>query len=199
MSTPWRIGSEPGHDRAKGGVPERDRKQVVCSILKCQALRGTRGQARRDGRLAPPRRRSRTAARSNRGPDIKVGPGVRPFVVVVSDELPERPLKMALAADEQPVEARVPRCADKALGEHVRPGSPYRRPDDTSADGPFHVVERANQVGVTVTNEGTDSSALVFEGSREVPGLLSDPARCRVGRQAGQVDLPPLEVYENNT
>ena len=128
--------------------------------------------------------------------DLKVDPTVRALVVVVLDELPEHPVEMALATDEQPVEALGPGCPDKPFGERVRPRRPDGREDDPSADRPHHLVEGTDELGVPVTDQEPDSSALVLEGGCQVPGLLGDPGPDRVGGHAGQEDLATLEVDE---
>jgi hypothetical protein len=119
---------------------------------------------------------------------------VRSFVVVVLDELPQDPVEVALASDEHPVKALGPRCSDKAFGERVRPRRPYGCPDHPSADRPHHLVEGPDELRVTITNEETDSSALVLEGRCHVAGLLTDPGPDRMGRHPGQEDLPSIEV-----
>ena len=127
---------------------------------------------------------------------LEVDPAVRAFVVIVLDELAEHAVEVALAPYEHPVQALGPGCAHKALGERVRAGRPHGCLDNPGVDRPHHLVEGPDELGVTVTDEEPDGSALVLQGDGQVTGLLGDPGPDRVGGHAGQEDLAPLEVDE---
>ncbi len=105
-------------------------------------------------------------------------------------------MKGSKCSNEHPVEALGPRRPDKAFGERVRSWRPHRRPDNPGTDRPHDLVERPDELGVTVADEEPDGSTLVLKGCGQVPGLLGDPGSDRVGRHAGQEDLPALEVNE---
>jgi hypothetical protein len=127
---------------------------------------------------------------------LEVGPAVRSLVVVVTDELPEHPVEMAFSADERPVQALGPRCADKAFGESVRPRRPDRGADDPGADRAHHLVKRPDELRIAVTDKEAEGSRLIFQGGGQVPGLWGNPGPDRVGRHAGQEDLTSLQVNE---
>jgi hypothetical protein len=120
---------------------------------------------------------------------LEVDPAVRALAVVVLDELPEHPVEVAFAPDEQPVQALGSCGADEAFGDRVR----LRRPDGCLDDpGPgraHHLVEGPDELGVPVADQGAEGSALVLEGRYEVPGLLRYPGPNRVGSHTGQEDL----------
>jgi hypothetical protein len=112
------------------------------------------------------------------------------------DELPQYPFAVALAPNEQPVEALSPRCSQDPFGEGFRAGRPHGCPDHLGADRPDHLVECPRELGVPVTDEEVGRWALVLQGGGDVTRLLGDQGPDRVGRHTGQEHLPTLEVDE---
>ena len=128
--------------------------------------------------------------------DLKVDPAVRSLIVVMLDELSQYTIEMALAADQQPVEALSPGCPHEPFGKRVRPGRPHGCLDDPSAGRLHHLVEGPDELGVAVPDQEPDGSALVFDGGGQVPDLLSNPGPDRVGCDPSQEHLPTVEVDE---
>jgi hypothetical protein len=127
---------------------------------------------------------------------LEVDPAVRALAVVVLDKLPQYAVGMALTADENPVQALGSCCPDKPLGERVRPGRPDGCLDDPGADRSHHLVERPDELRIAVTDKEADISSLVLEVGNQVPGLLGDPRPNGVGCHAGQENLTPLDLDE---
>ena len=73
--------------------------------------------------------------------DLKVGPTVRALIVVMLDELPQYPVEVSLAADEQPVQALGPGCRHGPLGGRVRSGRPHGCEDGPGAGRLRYLVE----------------------------------------------------------
>jgi hypothetical protein len=110
-------------------------------------------------------------------------------------ELAQHPVEVALAANEQPVQAFGPGCPHEAFSERVRPRGPNGRFDKGTGRA-HNFVERPDELVITVADQEPDGPALVLEGRDQVPGLLGDPWPDRVARHAGQKDLASLEVDE---
>ena len=127
---------------------------------------------------------------------LEVDPAVRALLVVMGDELAQHPVEMALAPYEHPVQALGSRCPDKTFGERVRLRRPDRCAHDPGAGRPHHLVERPDELCISVTDKEADSPALVFQGGDEVTGLLGDPGPDRAGGHAGQEDFPTLQLEE---
>ena len=98
--------------------------------------------------------------------------------------------------DEHPVEALAPDGADHALADGVGPRSLDRGSDDHDALGGEEGVEGGGELGVAIADEELDRVRPVGELHREVPGLLGDPARDRVGRDAGDPHETAVVVDE---
>jgi hypothetical protein len=121
---------------------------------------------------------------------------VRARRVVVLGVLAQDPFEVALAGDEQPVQAFAPDGADPALG--VGPGARCAegRADHAHALGAEQVVERAGELDVAVPDEDRRSAARVVEPPAELTCLLGHPRRGRVGGAAGDEHAPGVDLEE---
>jgi hypothetical protein len=128
--------------------------------------------------------------------DLEVDPAARAFVVVMLDELPQRTVQMSITANEQPVQALGPGCPHKPFGERVRSGGTDRGEDDPGADRLQHLVEGTDELRIEVPDQEPYGPALVFQGDRQVTGLMGDPGPDRASRYPGQDDLASFEVDE---
>ena len=103
---------------------------------------------------------------------------------------------MTLATNEQPVKALGPGGADEALGERVRARRSNGCADDARTERGHHLVERSDELGVTIPDEEPNDVVLVLERDGEVARHLGDPAPDRVRSHASQEHLATLEVDE---
>jgi hypothetical protein len=117
---------------------------------------------------------------------VKWGTGVsrlvRPLVVVVLDKLSEHPVEVVFAPYEHPIQALGPCRAHKPLREGARPRRPNGGLDDLGAGRAQDLVERPDELAITVADQEVDGPALVLQGGDQGPGLLGDPWSDRVGR-----------------
>ena len=75
---------------------------------------------------------------------------MRSLLVVVSDELPQGPLKVTVAQDEDMVQTLSSYGSDEAFSDGVRFRRAYRRSDDPHSFRAKHLVERPRVLGVAV-------------------------------------------------
>jgi|SRR5665213_3237248 len=118
------------------------------------------------------------------------------MLVVMSEVLDEHLLEVTAAEDEESVEALSTNGAYKALGEGVRPRGSDRGLDDLDAFGPEHLVEAGRKLGVSISDQERDCSGAFGQDNAEIARLLGHPLPYRVGRDAGHVHLPGLELYK---
>jgi len=117
---------------------------------------------------------------------FEVDAAVRAFLVVVGDELSQDALGMALAPDEQPVQALRPGCEHEPLGESVRPGGTKWRPDNSRSYRSHHLVEGPDEFAVPATDKEAERSSPVLQNGNKVPRRLGDnPGAGRVSRYPG--------------
>ena len=128
--------------------------------------------------------------------DLEIDPTVRPGRVVVLDELGEHALEMAFVSDEQPVEALAPSSANESFSEGVGTRRADRRLDDPSTNASEDLIERPDELGVSIADQEFDYSALVLESHDEIARLLSDPRSDRMLGDPSQEDLASLGVDE---
>jgi len=78
---------------------------------------------------------------------------MRSLPVVVSDVLPQGPLKVTFAPDKDVIQALPADGPHEALREGVCPGRADRRADDTPTLGSKYLIKRPRVVGVAVTDQ----------------------------------------------
>ena len=127
---------------------------------------------------------------------FEVDAAVRALAVVVGHELTENAVEVALAPDEQPVQALSSCCAHKSFRERVRLGGSNGCPDNSGACRTQYLVKGPNKLVVPVADQEPEGSPLVLESSCQVAGLLGDPGSDGVGRNAGQEHRAALHVDE---
>ena len=101
-----------------------------------------------------------------------------PMGVVVGLVLGEEPHQMPAARHQREVQQLVSDRSDEPLGERVGLGSADRRQHHPGILGPEHLVERACELGVAVTNQEPQAIQSAFD--REVARLLGNPPAIRV-------------------
>jgi len=92
---------------------------------------------------------------------VEVDAAVRALVVVVGHELSQHSVEMALAADQQPVQALGPCRADKSFREGVCSWRSDGRADDPGADRAHDLVKWPDELGVPVADQVPDGPRLV--------------------------------------
>src|ERR1017187_827869 len=78
---------------------------------------------------------------------VEVEPAVRALMVVVGDEFAQYTVEVALAANEQPVQALGTCRAHKSFGERVRPRRPNGGLDDPGTSRAQYFVKGPDEVG----------------------------------------------------
>jgi hypothetical protein len=111
-----------------------------------------------------------------------------PMGVVVSLVLGEERHQMSAARHQGEVQQLVPDCSDEPLGEGVGLWSADRRQDHPGILSSEHLVERACELGVAVTDQEPDVIQSAFD--REVARLLGDPQAIRVRGHPDDPDPP---------
>ena len=111
----------------------------------------------------------------------QVQSAVGPFPVVVLDVDPEHPLQVSMPEDEAPVQALCPDGTDPSLGEGVGPGSSDGSADHLGPVGAEDLVEARRVLGVSVTDQEAKAGLVIDDVPGQVPRLLGDPGRVRVG------------------
>jgi hypothetical protein len=109
-----------------------------------------------------------------------------PLLVVVIDVGTQNPVEVAIACDQQPVEAFGSHGPDPALGDRVGSGRSDRRLDDLDAFGREDLVEGSGELAISVVNEETNGAGSLIERETQIAGLLDDPGRVGVGGAACQ-------------
>jgi len=102
-----------------------------------------------------------------------------PMGVVVGLVLSEESHQMSAAGHQREVQQLVPDRSDEPLGEGVGLGSADRRQNHPGIVGSKHLVERACELGITVTNQEPVVIQSAFD--REVARLLGKPPAIQVG------------------
>src|SRR4030095_2822821 len=83
---------------------------------------------------------------------------------------------VSLVDDQHSVEQFAADAADEAFGDGIRPGGPYRCPDDPDVDGGEDGVEGCGELGVAVPDQEPEPCAGLFEVHGQVAGLLASQA-----------------------
>jgi hypothetical protein len=110
---------------------------------------------------------------------------MRAMGVVVLGVDPQHLLKVAVADNQQPVQALGADRPDPALGIGVGVGCLHRRDEHLDTLGAEHVVEAAGELRVTIAQYiaqyKAEPASLLLQHQQQVAGLLGDPAAVRVG------------------
>ena len=78
---------------------------------------------------------------------------MRSLLIVVSDVLPQGPLKVTFAQDEDMIQTLSSYGFDETFSDGVRFRRAYRRADDPHSFRAKHLVERPRVLGVAVTDQ----------------------------------------------
>jgi hypothetical protein len=128
----------------------------------------------------------------------KLKASMRSLIVVVPHILVEDPLKMAPTPDQHPVQALLPHGSYPPLGERVGVRRLDRRRDGPDAVAGKHVVERAGDLAVAVTDEeprcAGHPSATSFSVHRELSCTLDHPQLIRMVGDADESNLPGVQL-----
>jgi hypothetical protein len=116
--------------------------------------------------------------------------------VVVLDVRAQDPFQVALAEDEQPVQAFAPNRPDPALGMGPGAGCLERRADDTHALGAEHLVEGSRELGVAVPDQQRRACVRVVGSPAELAGLLGHPRGARMRGAAGDEDTARVDLED---
>jgi len=121
---------------------------------------------------------------------------VRPRGVVVIDVRAQDPLEVALADDEQPVQALPADCPHPAFRVGVRARRPERRAHDAHALRAEHTIERGGELGVAIAEEQLRFDAPLLQLPDDVPGLLRHPGGGRLRGAARDEDAARVHFDE---
>jgi hypothetical protein len=136
----------------------------------------------------PDSRRGLTAA--NRRAQLERA--VRPRRGVVRGVLVPDPLEVALAEDQEPVQAFAPNRPDPALGTGPGAGCSDGRPDHAPSPGAEHVVAGAGELGVAIADRHRRTCVGFLASPAEVACPLGEPRGGRVRGAAGDDDPPRI-------
>jgi len=119
-----------------------------------------------------------------------------PVPVVVIDEDLKNPLKVLLVQDQQPIETLRTSCAHEPLGNPIRLWRAKRSTNDFNVVASEDVVKTRGEFLIPITNQESDWFRALRQGPRQLPGLLNDPRRARIGRATGQMHTPAAQLDE---
>ena len=105
--------------------------------------------------------------------------------VVVREILGEHDLEVAAVEDKESVQALPADGTDESLGDRVGAGRLDRGLDNPDALGGEDGVEGAGELGVAVADQELDRRRALHQLEADVPCLLGDPGRRRIGSDAG--------------
>jgi len=114
--------------------------------------------------------------------------------VVVVDVDAQDAVELALAEDQQPVQAFGPCGPHEPFGVRVGLWRAERRLDNVDAFRAEDLVKAGDELRVAVADQELD--VLEGAGEAEVAGLLGDPLAVRVGGRACEVDAAGLKLDE---
>src|SRR6266568_3460596 len=123
---------------------------------------------------------------------------VRPLIVVVPHVLVENALKMTPTPEQHPVQTLLPDRPHPALRERVGIRRLDRGLDNLDAVADEDIIEGPSELAIAVTNQEPrcDGALQRFHLYRAFPCPLDDPSSVRVVSDAGDPNLPRVQLDE---
>jgi hypothetical protein len=115
-------------------------------------------------------------------------------LIVVLDVDAQDVFEVAVAEDQEPVQALIANGADESLCVGVRLRRLHGRVDNLDSFAAEHLVESGGELAVAIVDQETHPLKQV--GEAEAARLLDDPGSGRVRRAAGEVDASATELDE---
>jgi hypothetical protein len=116
---------------------------------------------------------------------LKIDASVRALLVVMVDVLRKDPFEMAMAQNEQPIEAFGANRPYPAFRESVGPRRSDWRLDHSDAFGTEHLVKSGGELGVPVSDEELEGATSVRQITDQIASNLSDE---RAGRMISNTE-----------